>query len=855
MNRPALFVAGAFLLATPLLAQDGVAPLLPNSPEHGIPGDAPGTERWIVHFSERSFDLAAFRNAIRGGAPAADVAAIVADLEARVKADQKNFVDEVKALGGSVVAQWWLINAAAIDIPFAQLGALRKLQNVRFLEADQVWEVAIRTATNANNHNSDYVNTTLGFKGVGVAAGIMDTGCDWNMNGTGRAHRTFYEDGDITERNRLVVNRQVGRLSSDDPHGHGTGVASISAGANWGTSAADHGHAYAANVANYSIANQIQGGGSSSTTMASAWQRMAADKAQYKIVAANLSYGGSPNPLNWAQQALDSAALNADIVCCVAAGNSSASTGGSQGAANGIAVGALNANSHTVASFSSRGPLSGSGGRFYPDIAACGVRTVMARRDSEGSNFTASNTSMASPQVCGAATLLRGAYTKLSAAETKALLLATAIDISQQNSRAPYNTRNAYGMGLLKDDRAFAAAKAGDYASASVTSSQSTWTKSIPVKADQGYAICLTWLRQTISSSSWSNLDLELVDGTTVVATSNTRLNLYEMVRYTSKKAGMLTLRVKATSISGATTQPFSIAWTEAPKSPVAGSFTAYGAGCAGSGKLPSTCMRANESSNLRGASGFTGVRYLLELNAPSALRVEGFAIKLNSRRSSAVSIPAFLYSANGTQPGTVLASGNLAVPSSTGFAKVKLDKVVTIASGRRFFIGFQNPNPTITVGTTNPGVVVPYWRNNGSGGSWVRFSTRGWSYRVNCAGSQGGAIPAIGAVEKPEIGNGLTVTLRGAVENSAAVLLTGGQQLDAAIGGAPGCKLLASPDIFLVYPTGAAGSVDAVLAIPNDKNLIGAIVYHQFAVVDGKANALGAVTSNGGRSIIGGQP
>src|SRR5690606_37332828 len=183
------------------------------------------------------------------------------------------------------------------------------------------------------------------------------------------------------------------------------------------------------------------------------WQTIATDAVQYKIVTANNSYTGTPDPLNPSQQALDACALNADVMVVCAAGNAGASTGSSQAVVNGIAVGATNATAKTMASFSSRGPMSGDTARFYPDICANGVQTVMPQRDNEAVNWIADGTAMASPQVRGAATLFRSIQTAADHRQTKAALLASTEDVSSQNSTPPYNTRNAYGMGYLKDDR------------------------------------------------------------------------------------------------------------------------------------------------------------------------------------------------------------------------------------------------------------------------------------------------------------------------------------------------------------------------------------------------------------------
>lgn len=98
-----------------------VAPILAGRPEHGVNGATTGTERWIVHFEQRSFELTDFRAAILSRRPAAGVTAIVTGLVAQVKKDQAAFVTAVQSIGGNVVQQWWLVNAAAVEILPTQL--------------------------------------------------------------------------------------------------------------------------------------------------------------------------------------------------------------------------------------------------------------------------------------------------------------------------------------------------------------------------------------------------------------------------------------------------------------------------------------------------------------------------------------------------------------------------------------------------------------------------------------------------------------------------------------------------------------------------------------------------------------
>src|SRR5262245_11514126 len=79
-------------------------------------GDLPGTQRWNVTFRTRDFDLAEFRGAIHAAESAETVGAIVKDLEVRARRHQEPFRRTIETLGGKVVRQFWLINAATVDV-------------------------------------------------------------------------------------------------------------------------------------------------------------------------------------------------------------------------------------------------------------------------------------------------------------------------------------------------------------------------------------------------------------------------------------------------------------------------------------------------------------------------------------------------------------------------------------------------------------------------------------------------------------------------------------------------------------------------------------------------------------------
>ncbi|MGE0144989.1 MAG: S8 family serine peptidase [Planctomycetota bacterium] len=864
-HRPSLHALCLLALLAPIgvstaqTLQDPVplAPILADMPTAGIPGARAGTERWIVHFKSRSFDLTRFREAILARRPANEVAAIVADMERSVRNDQAAFVTAAESLGARITDQWWIINALALELEPEQLAELRRLPGIESVQPDVEWPLLIGVATGEQNHRADGLQAQ-GFRGLGVSVGIMDTGQDSDMGGSGRPHRTYYIGGDPNNQSgggiggsRLLVNRQIGALIADDQHGHGTGVASISAGANWGSAAADDGHAPLAGIAGYAIANRVSGGASSSTTMTNAWQAMAADRAQFNIVAANLSYGGSPNPLDSAQRALDSAALNADIMCCVAAGNSGPATGsttGSQSAVNGLAVGALVATTHTVASFSSRGPINGDSQRFYPDLSACGVETAMAQRNDESTSWTASGTSMASPQVCGAAAQLRARFPQMTALETKATLLAATEDIAAAN---PGLGRNDFGLGMLRNDLAHLLAVGGGFGTNQLTNGANTFALPVSLTAGESYRFAIAWHRQNLSSTSWSDLDLELLDPSgQVVASSTTPRNLYESIRYDTRVTGTFTLRARAVAIAGTTAQPFAFAWMQGPS---VASTSSFGSGCVGSGPIPSQCAAVNFGGGTLSGSRFDGeVAYDLTTQFP--LQVNGFEIFSASTNGVPVTVSAAIYGANGIEPAAApLATTTVTIGTSPGFYSASFAQSVPIGVGR-FWIAIDHRGQSSLLADLTTGQTGGAWQRSGFGaGSWVRSTTVDFSaVRATCAASP--AVPVHAAAGRPSPGGALELNLARARPVAPSVLFFGlsdsvfsGGSLPLPLDtfGAPGCQLLTSAETSIILSTSLQGQLRHFLFTPNDPALLGVRFFTQFAVLDPGANQLGFAFSN----------
>jgi serine protease AprX len=115
-------------------------------------------------------------------------------------------------------------------------------------------------------------------------------------------------------------------------------------------------------------------------------------------------------------------------------------------------VGALNTGTDTIASFSSRGPVTADGsGRIKPDISAPGTNTRSCTNASDSSYSNFSGTSMATPHIAGAMALLWNAIPSLrhQLTDSRDALNNSAVHIAsiQCGDEGPPN--NVYGWGRV----------------------------------------------------------------------------------------------------------------------------------------------------------------------------------------------------------------------------------------------------------------------------------------------------------------------------------------------------------------------------------------------------------------------
>ena len=497
-------------------------------------------ESYIVVFRDRSFTLDAFREAVHSRRSEAEVDSIVQTMELAVRQDQAGFVADVERLGGRVVNQWWIINAACVEgIKAERLPNLRALANVEVVHENRYHHPVNNTARNSTHHEADQANLrTVGgvpVTGTGVSVAILDTGVNHPYSTTGKPHPAFYIGGNQANTagggisgSRLRSVYALSGYGTQDNHGHGTHVS--------GSSASDYasyrGMAPGASIVGLKISNDS--GSASGSWIIAGWQQVAARRIAETIVAANNSFSGSPSITDPTQMAIDSTAINADVLCVVAAGNNGANTTASQNCWNGLAVGSLDKNSLSVSSFSCTGPLSGSG-RTYPDIAAVGASVVSAAVNSLG-GANSSGTSMASPMVAGGTTLVRQVDRLMLAIEAKAILLGT--------TKGPQTSRNSYGLGITDLDAAVGRAIAHDWGNVTLTAASPVWNRNVVITGLGNITAAIAWMHQP--GSAFENLDLKIYNAANaVVAQDGNALNSYEKASYTSLSSGTFRVEVR----------------------------------------------------------------------------------------------------------------------------------------------------------------------------------------------------------------------------------------------------------------------------------------------------------------------
>lgn len=303
---------------------------------------------------------------------------------------------------------------------------------------------------------ADYV-WGKGFRGKGVVVANLDTGVDGNHAALKSRWRGLVPG---VRPNAAWFDPIGGTTTPNDLRGHGTHTMGTICGNDGGTNQIGM-----APDAQWIAANPIDGGGT--RAQRNVWYNAAiqwfADPDGNPLTATDVpvvvgNSWGVRDPNNGVgpcspifNRAIDAAeASTAAFVW--AAGNES--TRGPRVPADRIAsdvntfsVGALNAGSQTLASFSSRGPSPCDNKTIKPEISARGVSVRSSWRG--GTYRIASGTSMACPHVAGGIALLCDVWPEVTVTRVKRLLMETADDLGAKGED------NLYGHGRINLQRAY----------------------------------------------------------------------------------------------------------------------------------------------------------------------------------------------------------------------------------------------------------------------------------------------------------------------------------------------------------------------------------------------------------------
>jgi serine protease AprX len=321
-----------------------------------------------------------------------------------------------------------IIPGSSMIVPGTKLAELAHLKGVKGVYKDEKLKVMASPGGDyppAVARGVDDPRKGHNLKGDGVAVALVDTGADPN-------HKSLQDNKIIAFKD--FVNNQS---SPYDDNGHGTHCADLIAGNGDKGSVAPDAKLVVVKVMDRDGACYL-----SDAIKALDWCLENKDKYGIKVV--SFSVGGEgPADGNSLLDLACNKMVDKGLVVCVAAGNSGPDPksivipGDSDRV---ITVGAID-NRGSIFEQSSRGPAPN--GDIKPDIVTLGVDIVSALSGTKDQYSSMSGTSMAVPQVSGAAALLLQARPDMKPADVKRVLLKTSSDLGDAGPD------NVYGYGAL----------------------------------------------------------------------------------------------------------------------------------------------------------------------------------------------------------------------------------------------------------------------------------------------------------------------------------------------------------------------------------------------------------------------
>ncbi|MCQ8903091.1 MAG: S8 family peptidase [Methanothrix sp.] len=352
--------------------------------------------------------------------------------------------DNVTESDGEKLRSIDILRGSAMLVPGNKIPELARLRGVKGIYRDQ--KLRVLGAQCENSHaGSDMPGppenprrAATGLTGKGVTVALIDTGVD-------AGHETLddIDDDPATSDPKVVAFvDMVNKLEKPyDDNGHGTHCASLISGTK-GMGVAPGSRLVVLKVMD-------RDGSCYLSDALSALDWCAKNKDIYDIRVISFSVGGDrssdrPTLLDEACNRM----AEEGIVVVVAAGNSGPSPSSivvPGEAEEVITVGAIDARGK-IFERSSRGPTSD--GRIKPDIVTIGVDVPSALAGTRDDESCMSGTSMAVPQVAGAAAIILEGFGNLTPADVKRVLLRSADDLGDPGAD------NTFGWGAMNITRA-----------------------------------------------------------------------------------------------------------------------------------------------------------------------------------------------------------------------------------------------------------------------------------------------------------------------------------------------------------------------------------------------------------------
>ena len=379
----------------------------------------------------------------------------------------ERFADELRdsRLDATVLENYWITEAALVEVNSFDLEALSSLEGVSFIAPDTtlslikpVDESPSISLSGTAGYNLHAIKAdklwARGLTGQGRLLGSIDTG----VKGDHPALASKWQ-GNYTTNFAAGWFDPYGSTFPEDNNGHGTHVMGIMVGIENDDTI---GVAFNAHWISAAVIDRGSGLSKTISDILSAFEWLAdpdGDPATISDVpdAVNHSWGIPqgifPDCDNTFWDAIDNLE-DLGIVCIFSAGNEGPDDASMRnpadratGPLNAFAVGAVDAE-NVIASFSSRGPSTCDENEIKPEVVAPGVS--IRSTSSTGGYKLMSGTSMAAPHLTAAVALMREYNPEATSQQIKQALYESAVDLGDPGED------NAYGNGLVDLEAALA---------------------------------------------------------------------------------------------------------------------------------------------------------------------------------------------------------------------------------------------------------------------------------------------------------------------------------------------------------------------------------------------------------------